>query len=268
MRRGVTVVYHLAALFANQNSIDHPHRDLEVNGLGTLKLLELARDVGVDKFVFASSGCSVYGSKAPLPLTEDFVSLDLDTPYQITKLLGELYCNFFHHYYSVPVVRARFFNVYGPGEVPGQYRNVIPNFIYRAMRHEPLTVTGTGEETRDFTFVEDVVDGLLRLGARPEAVGEAVNLASGRETTVNYLAEYINGAIGNPAGVQYTSRRDWDQIVRRRASVDKARSLVGYEPKVAMSDGLDRTIAWFRENWDQIEDGARFSGERAAQAIS
>src|SRR5690349_10597533 len=111
-------VYHLAALFANQNSVDHPEQDLLVNGLGTLKMLQFAHLAGVRRFVYASSGCSVYGSTAPLPLREDFVSIDLDTPYQITKLLGELYCNFFFHYYKVPVVRARFFNVYGPGEIP------------------------------------------------------------------------------------------------------------------------------------------------------
>ncbi len=268
MDHGVSVVYHLAALFANQNSIDHPRRDLEVNGLGTLKLLELARDRRIEKFIFASSGCSVYGSKAPLPLTEDYVSLHLDTPYQITKLLGELYCNFFFNYYHVPVVRARFFNVYGPGEVPGKYRNVIPNFIYRAMRHEPLTITGTGEETRDFTYVTDIVDGLLRLGAHPAAVGEAVNLASERETTVTWLADYINEKIGNAAGVVHTERRDWDQIIRRRASVEKGRTLVGYDPDTPMSEGLDATIAWVRENWERVEAGARFAGERAATTAS
>lgn len=112
-------VFHLAALFANQNSIDHPEADLMVNGMGTLKILEHSHLGKVEKFVFASSGCSVYGSKAPLPLKEDFVSLHLDTPYQITKLLGELYCNFFHNYYGLPVTMTRFFNVYGPGQIPG-----------------------------------------------------------------------------------------------------------------------------------------------------
>ncbi|MGB9760855.1 MAG: NAD-dependent epimerase/dehydratase family protein, partial [Thermoproteota archaeon] len=100
-------VFHLAAHFANQNSVDHPETDLLVNGLGTLKTLEYANLAGVEKFVFASSGCSVYGSQAPLPLKEDFVSLHLDTPYQINKLVGELYCNYFHDYYKLPVAIAR-----------------------------------------------------------------------------------------------------------------------------------------------------------------
>src|SRR3989338_3665449 len=125
-----STVFHLAAFFANQNSVDHPETDLHVNGLGTLRVLERARAAGVARVVYASSGCSVYGAQAPLPLQEDFVSLNLDTPYQVTKLLGELYCNFFRNYHELPVVRARLFNVYGPGEVPGRYRNVIPNFIY------------------------------------------------------------------------------------------------------------------------------------------
>jgi nucleoside-diphosphate-sugar epimerase len=251
-------VYHLAALFANQNSVDHPEQDLLVNGLGTLKVLQFAHLSGVRRFIYASSGCSVYGSQAPLPLTEDYVSIDLDTPYQITKLLGELYGNFFFHYYELPVVRARFFNVYGPGEIPGRYRNVIPNFLYWAMRKEPLPITGTGEETRDFTYVDDVVRGLLAAGTSETAVGEAMNLASGRETTVGSLATLINELTGNPAGVRYVERRSWDKITRRRASVEKAERLLGYRPAVEFETGLRRTWEWFTAHWDEISRDARF----------
>jgi len=250
-------VLHLAALFANQNSIDHPETDLLVNGLGTLKVLQHSHQTNVEKFVFASSGCSVYGSQAPLPLREDFVSLHLDTPYQITKLLGELYCNFFHNYYGLPVVIGRFFNVYGPSEVPGRYRNVIPNFIYWALHHQPLPITGTGEETRDFTFVEDIVDGFLRAGAIPEAVGEAINLASGTETKVMDLANEINSLTGNN-GLKFVERRDWDKIIRRRASIEKARKILGYEPKIRIKEGMKRTVDWFLQHRDKIETSARF----------
>src|SRR6266540_432408 len=131
-------VFHLAAHFANQNSIEHPERDLMVNGGGTLRLLRFSQLTDVDRFVFASSGCSVYGSDAPLPLKEEFMSIHLDTPYQITKLLGELYCNYFHDYYGLKISTPRFFNVYGPGEIPGKYRNVIPNFIFWALSGKPL----------------------------------------------------------------------------------------------------------------------------------
>ncbi len=191
-RPRIDYVFHLAAHFANQNSVDNPETDLMVNGQGTLKVLQYSHLAKVTRFVFASSGCSVYGSQAPLPLKEDFVSLHLDTPYQITKLLGELYCNFFYNYYGLPVAIARYFNVYGPVEIPGAYRNVIPNFMWWAMHKKPLPITGTGEETRDFTFVEDIVDGTLRLGVFPEAIGDAFNLASNKETRIAdiYLVGY------------------------------------------------------------------------------
>ena len=251
-------VFHLAAHFANQNSVDNPETDLTVNGLGTLKVLEYAHLARVGKVVFASSGCSVYGSQAPLPLREDFVSLHLDTPYQITKLLGELYCNFFHNYYGLPVAIARYFNVYGPGEVPGAYRNVIPNFMWWALHRQPLSITGTGEETRDFTFVDDIVSGTLRLGVVPEAVGDAFNLASETETKVKDIANIVNEITGNPSGVNFVARRDWDKITRRRASIEKAIRVLGYEPGTKIEDGIKRTYDWFMENRDRIEASARF----------
>ncbi|MGQ9461417.1 MAG: NAD-dependent epimerase/dehydratase family protein [Candidatus Bathyarchaeaceae archaeon] len=251
-------VFHLAAHFANQNSVDHPETDLMVNGLGTLKVLQYSHLSGVEKFVFASSGCSVYGNRAPLPLREDFVSLHLDTPYQIHKLLGELYCNYFHNYYGLPVAIARYFNVYGPGEVPGKYRNVIPNFIWWALHKQPLPITGTGEETRDFTFVDDIVDGTLRIGVVKEAVGEAINLASETETRVIDLANWINEVTGNEAGIVFRPRRDWDKVVKRRASIEKARKILGYEPKTDIRTGLKKTFEWILENKDLIGQVVKF----------
>lgn len=252
------IVYHLAAFFANQNSVDHPERDLLVNGLGALRLLQYSVLAGVERFVYASSGCSVYGSDAPLPLREEFVSMHLSTPYQITKMLGELYCNFFYHHYGVSVVKPRFFNSYGPGEVPGQYRNVIPNFVYWAIKRMPLPITGTGQETRDFTYVGDLVDGLLRAGWFESAIGQEFNLASGRETKIIDLANRINELTDNPAGVQIVSRRRWDTKTRLLASIERAQTLVGYQPKTPFDDGLQQTVDWFRKHWDEIEAAARF----------
>jgi len=246
-------VFHLAAHFANQNSVDNPETDLLVNGLGTLKILEYSRLAGVSRVVFASSGCSVYGSQAPLPLKEDYVSLRLDTPYQITKLLGELYCYFFHNYYGLPVAIARYFNVYGPGEIPGKYRNVIPNFIWWALHKRPLPITGTGEETRDFTFVEDIVDGTLRLGVFPEAIGDAFNLASEQETRIIDVARMVNELTGNDSGIEFVARRDWDKITRRKASIEKARNVLGYEPKTKIGDGIIRAYEWIKQNYAKIE---------------
>jgi len=246
-------VFHLAAHFANQNSVDNPETDLLVNGLGTLKILEYSRLAGVSRVVFASSGCSVYGSQAPLPLKEDYISLRLDTPYQITKLLGELYCYFFHNYYGLPVAIARYFNVYGPGEIPGKYRNVIPNFIWWALHKRPLPITGTGEETRDFTFVEDIVDGTLRLGVFPEAIGDAFNLASEQETRIIDVARMVNELTGNDSGIEFVARRDWDKITRRKASIEKARNVLGYEPKTKIGDGIIRAYEWVKQNYAKIE---------------
>jgi UDP-glucose 4-epimerase len=252
-------VFHLAAFFANQNSLDHPESDLQVNGMGTLRLLEYSALTGIKRFVYASSGCSIYGSHAPMPLKEDFMSMHLSTPYQITKMLGELYCNFFQHQYEVPCVKTRFFNSYGPGEIPGQYRNVIPNFIYWAMSGKALPITGTGEETRDFTFVEDIVDGLLRAGVMPEAIGQEFNLASGREIQIKQLAEMINKMTGNKAGINFAPRRKWDTKSRILASVERANKLIGYTPNTTFEQGLPQAIAWFKANWENIQAAASFA---------
>lgn len=247
------VVFHLAAHFANQNSVEHPESDLMVNGLGTLRILELSRKAGAERVVYASSGCSVYGSNAPLPLKESFVTLHLDTPYQMNKLVGELYCNYYNDYYQFPVAICRYFNVFGPGEVPGKYRDVIPNFIWWAMHGKPLPITGTGEETRDFTYVDDIVDGSLRMGVLPEAVGEAVNLASGTETKILDLANEVNELTESKGGVVFRGRRDWDKSGRRRASIEKARTLLGYNPRTAFHNGLLLTLTWIRQNSAIIE---------------
>jgi len=252
------IVFHLAAFFANQNSIDHPERDLMVNGLGTLRLLEYSLFTGVERFIYASSGCSIYGSESPLPLREEFMSMHLSTPYQITKMLGELYCNFFYNHYGLKVVKPRFFNSYGPGELPGQYRNVIPNFIYWAMKGLPLPITGSGEETRDFTYVGDIVDGLLRAGVFESAVGQEFNLASGKEVRIIDLAHMVNEATGNAAGIRFAHRRKWDTKSRLLASIEKARDLIGYEPRTPFEEGLANTVRWFREHWELIGAAARF----------
>ncbi len=253
-----TIVFHLAAFFANQNSIDHPESDLMTNGMGSLRLLEYSSMTGVQRFVFASSGCSIYGSSSPLPLREEFMSMNLSSPYQITKMLGELYCNFYFNQHGLPVVKTRFFNSYGPGEVPGQYRNVIPNFIYWALQGKPLPITGTGEETRDFTYVEDIVDGLVRAGSLEQAIGQELNLASGVETRIIDLASMVNALTGNKAGLVFSKRRKWDTKSRILASIDRARNVLSYEPKTSFDEGIRNTVAWFRENWDHIAASASF----------
>jgi len=252
------IVFHLAAFFANQNSVDYPEHDLMVNGLGTLRVFQYAKMNRTGRVVYASSGCSIYGSQAPLPLKEDFTSLHLTTPYQITKMLGELYANFFHHHFGVEVVKTRFFNSYGPGEVPGQYRNVIPNFIYMARLGMELPFTGAPDATRDFTYVDDIVDALLRAGYFTKAVGREMNIASATETRILDMAAMVNGMTGNRAGVRKAPRRVWDTKNRLLASIDLAKELLGYEPRMDFEEGLKRTVAWFEDNWDDIRRDAEF----------
>lgn len=252
-------IYHLAAFFANQNSVDYPEKDLLVSQLGTIKLLEYAvNQGGIKRFIYAGSGCAIYGSEAPLPLKEDFISLHLTTPYQISKMAGELYCNFYWHHYGLPIVKTRFFNSYGPGEVPGQYRNVIPNFIYWAMKGQPLPITGNGKMTRDFTYVDDIVNALLKSAVSEKAIGAEMNIASGKEIEIIQMAETVNKLTGNKAGIVYTDKRKWDTKSRLLASIEKAQDLLGYQPKMNFEDGLLSTIKWFSDNWDKINKDAEF----------
>ena len=249
--RNPSIVFHLAALFANQNSVDHPEMDLLVNGLGTLRVLQYSVIAGVTRFVYASSSSAVYAGLS-MPLIEDSVSLRADTPYQATKMLGELYCTFFQSYYGLSTVRARFFNSYGPGELPGKYRNVIPNFIFLALQGKPLPVMGTGEDTRDWTYVDDIVDALLRMGCVEQASGEAFNIGSGTETPVIKVAQLINEFTGNESGIKFIEKRAWDRTTRRLASIEKAQNLLGYTPRYSLSEGISATIAWFQKHWGKL----------------
>ncbi len=253
-----SIVFHLAAFFANQNSVDYPETSAEVDVIGQIKLLEYSRIARIEKFIYASSGCAIYGSYPELPLKEEFISMHLTTPYQINKMTGEMYCNFYHHHYGLPIVNCRFFNSYGPGEVPGQYRNVIPNFIYWAMKGVSLPITGNGEETRDFTYVLDLVQGLVKAGYCKEAIGENFNLASGSEVRIIDLANMVNKATGNTAEILFRERRKWDTKPRLLASIEKAQKLINYNPMINFEDGLRTNIEWFSDNWDKIEALADF----------
>jgi nucleoside-diphosphate-sugar epimerase len=251
-------VFHLAAHFANQNSVDNPEKDLMINGLGILKVLQYAQMIGVKRFVYSSSGCGVYGLESKMPFEEHDVSIHLHTPYQVTKLLGELYTNYFHNLYNLPIANARFFNSYGPGEVPGKYRNVIPNFFYWALNGQPLPITGDGTETRDWTYVGDIVNGLLAMGIREEAIGEAFNLGASKEQRVIDMANSVNMLAKNKAGIVYKERRDWDVKTRLLSCITKAEKKLDYKPTMKFEDGLKETHKWFVDNSDTIEKSAEF----------
>ena len=246
------VVFHLAANFANQNSVDFPQRDLQVNGMGTLKILLRSVENKVKKFVYTSSSC-VYGDRNE-PLDEKVQEFSLDTPYAITKLLGERYVRFFNHHHGLNTVTLRYFNVFGPNEYPGKYRNVIANFLFKAMRNEDIIITGTGEETRDFNFVKDSVRATILASETDKAVGKVINIASGHETKINDLVRMILKITNSGSKVIHHERRSWDTVTRRVASVGLAKELLGYQPEVDLETGLKEYSAWLqKQNLNKCE---------------
>ena len=240
------VVFHLAALFANQQSVDRPQHDLEVNGLGTLKVLEKCKQYKVERFVYTSSSC-VYGHQDKNLHEEDKLQ-DLDTPYAATKLLGEQYSKMWSQSQDFVVKVIRVFNSYGPNEFPGIYRNVIPNFLQKAMRGESLTILGEGTETRDFTYVSDVVTGLLLSASTANEVFEIYNIGSGRGTKILDLAKEINSITGNQAPIKFAPRRNWDHILHRVSDISLAQKELGYSPKVRLNEGILKTFEWLKSN--------------------
>lgn len=259
-------VFHLATYHGNQSSLHDPIADHDNNTVTTLKLFErLKVSRGLRKLVYAGAGCTVAEKtfdKAEASVETDIVSLHLDSPYQISKVVGEFYASFYHRQHGLPVVRARFQNVYGPGEVLGAgrwrgtpatvWRNVTPTFIYKALEGEALTVENRGVATRDFIHVEDLVEGLLRC-AGLGAVGEAYNLASGVETSILTLAETINRLTGNPAAIKFLPPRSWDRSGKRYGCTVKSEQALGFRAGIGLEEGLTQTVAWTRENLDRIK---------------
>jgi len=257
-REKPSIVFHLAAFFANQNSVDYPENSADVDIQGMIKLLDLSQFTEVDRFIYASSGCAIYGSYGEMPLKEDFISMHLTTPYQINKMAGEMYSNFYYHHYGLKTVNCRFFNSFGPGEVPGQYRNVIPNFVYWSMLEKSLPLTGTGNETRDFTYVLDLVQGLIKAAFYEDAIGQAFNLASGKETKIKNMISMVNNATGNSTPITQYPPRKWDTKKRLLASIELAGKLIDYKPIISFEDGLKSNFNWFNNNWNEIQLAADF----------
>jgi len=254
-------VFHLATYHGNQSSIHDPLTDHENNTLTTLKLYERIKDFQqLKKVVYSSAGCTVAEKtfdKAEATTEDSPVSLYLDSPYQISKIIGEFYSNYYFKRYGLPVVKARFQNVYGPGEVLGAgqwrgtpatiWRNVTPTFIYRALKQMPLTVENGGIATRDFIYVDDIVKGLM-LCAILGTKGGTYNLASGAETSIMDLANFINELTENPTPIDFRPPRDWDNSGKRFGSTDKAKKDLKFEATIRLKEGLDKTIEWTQKN--------------------
>ncbi|HCU88640.1 MAG TPA: nucleotide sugar epimerase [Gammaproteobacteria bacterium] len=258
--------FHLACYHGNQSSIANPLADHENNTLTSLKLFESFKESKtLRKIVYAAAGCAVAEKTfdgATATSEEAPVSLYHDSPYSISKLIGELYGNYYWLRHGMPIVKARFQNVYGPGEVLGAgrwrgtrhtvWRNVTPTFIWKALHHEALPLDNGGNVSRDFIFVEDIARGLMACAQHGKS-GEAYNLASGVETDILSLANMINEVAENPTPVDLLPARDWDRSGKRFGSTNKSKREIGFEAKVTLREGLQCAVAWTRANRDRIE---------------
>jgi UDP-glucose 4-epimerase len=238
--RGVELVFHVGALGSVPRSVQDPLTTSAVNVEGTLNVLLAARDEGIRRVVFASSS-SVYGSAVELPAHED-AAVDPISPYGVAKLAAERYCvSFTRVYESFETVVLRYFNVFGPRQSPySQYAAVVPLFITAIAAGEPVTIFGDGEQSRDFTFVENVVEANLRAAEAAGANGRIFNVAAGSPKTVNTLTDTIAGMLGKPVEKRYEPPRAGD-LRDSYADIARARDVLGWEPRVPFEDGLRRT---------------------------
>ncbi len=235
-------VFHQAAIPSVPRSMENPYASHEANITGTLDVLLAARDNAVKKVIYASSS-AVYGDTPTLPKREDMMPYPL-SPYAVTKLAGEYYCQIFQEVYKLPTVCLRYFNIYGPGQDPNsQYAAVIPNFIKRSCEGNPPVIFGDGEQTRDFTFVKDAVEANI-LAAQSDACG-LFNISRGESITINRLAELVIELVGNKVKPIHQDPRPGD-IRHSLADISKAKTF-GYEPKYGLEVGLAETIRWFND---------------------
>jgi UDP-glucose 4-epimerase len=268
-------LFHLATYHGNQSSIADPLADHEHNLITTLKLFERVKDFSrLRKLVYAASGCTLaphtYG-EAEAVEEDGPVPLDLDSPYQISKVVGEFYAVYYHRMHGLPTVRARFQNVYGPGEILGAgrwrgtpatvWRNVTPTFVYRALKGLPLQLDNEGRASRDFIYVGDIVAGLLACAEKGEP-GDVYNLASGVETSIRELAEKIVELAGTSAKLELGPARDWDRSGHRFGSPEKARRELGFEARVGLDEGLAATVEWTKANLGWIDSCIRRHADR------
>lgn len=237
-----SVVFHMAArnIIA---STKNPRDDFETNIGGTLNVLMAARETRPDRVVYTSS-TSVYGNPRSIPINEDD-SLVLLSPYAVSKAGGEHYCGAFYESYGLPVAVVRYSNVFGPGQRPDNpYCGVVSKFFAAAMTGEPLLVHGDGEQTRDFTFIDDAVEATLLAAIHPRAEGEVFNVGTGIETSVNALAAAVAAAVGVRVPIEHVDRRDIDNIRRRVVNIEKIRRMLRWSPQATLETGLARTAAW------------------------
>lgn len=236
-------IFHLAACFANQNSIEHPDKDLQTNIKGTLTTLSLAqKQPNLKRFLYTSSSC-VYGPN-PKPMKETDIP-NPDTPYAISKLSGEYYTNFFHQFYKLPINNLRLFNIYGSNEKPGKYRNVIPNFIHQALNNIDLLITGSANNSRDFTYIDDAISMMLNISADEKSIGETFNIGNGSPTKIGDLAKIIIEKTNSKSKIIYGPQRNWDNITNRLAETTKVNQYKS--TYTTLNEGIPRAVTFIKK---------------------
>jgi len=263
--KDISYVFHLSCYHGNQSSIQNPLDDHANNTLTSLKLFELLSNFDhLKKVVYAAAGCAVaekkYGEVGST--SEDAtVSLFHDSPYSISKLVGEMYGNFFFTHHKLPFVKARFQNIYGPREILGAgvwrgtihsvWRNVTPTFIWKTLHNEDISLYAEGMASRDFLFVEDVVRGLVACAFKG-VPGEAYNLASGKETTIKVLAEKIIELTKSKSSLNLLPKREWDNSGNRYGDPTKSKEKLDFVAQTSIDEGLRRTVNWTIQHKDYI----------------
>ncbi len=242
--QGVDYVFHLAALASVPRSVKDPLSSNENNITGTLNVLMTARDAGVRRVVYAGSS-SAYGGVTDGSASEDMMPQPM-SPYGVAKLAGEYYCQAFTHVYGLETVTNRYFNVFGPRQDPqSAYAAVIPKFITRMLDGQPPVVEGDGLQSRDFTYIANVVHGNLLACHTPGVSGQVFNIALGGSINLLQMIDRLNALLGENIAPEFTDPRPGD-VRHSRADIDKARELLNYEPIVSFDDGLARTLEWYQ----------------------
>ena len=244
--KDIDVVLHEGALPSVPVSIENPAATHKHCVDATFTLLLAARDAGVKRFVYAASS-SAYGDAPTSPKVETMPASPL-SPYAVAKLTGEYYCSVFYKIYGLETVSLRYFNVFGPFQDPAsQYAAAIPAFVTAILKDEPPTIYGDGEQSRDFTYIDNVVDANLLAARAKSTQGEVVNIACGQAVTVNEIIDMINNLLGKSVKPTYTPPRPGD-VKHSLADITAAKNLIGFDPVVQFKDGLQKAIDWYREN--------------------
>ncbi|KKP32373.1 MAG: NAD-dependent epimerase/dehydratase [Parcubacteria group bacterium GW2011_GWC2_32_10] len=243
--KNIDFVLHEAAVPSVQRSVEDPLTSNDANVNGTLNMLVASRDENIKKFIYASSS-SIYGDNPELPKREDFPVRPI-SPYALTKYVGERYAQIFWQIYGLPTVCLRYFNVFGPKQNPNsQYSAVIPKFINNFLKDETPVIFGTGEQSRDFTFVENVVDAnLLAVNSKEKANGQVFNIACNQENSLNQLVTLLCGITRKNFVPEYRQGRQGD-VLHSLADISKAKEILGYEPRTQFKQGLEKSFEYYK----------------------